>query len=181
MKSNTEDPNTPSNLSEANSPWNIVLAVVLAPLSCYIIVFCFTSLAEFIHNVDINLIDGFPFIDLYVKSQTPIIWPPALYLGGIIGGIIGGLVVYWEIKIKMSKNNPLRPVKLFSTDIFYLGLLIILTYILELLSESIILQGLLFILEIAFFTFIGRYISRLTVSTSETPEDPSILDKDSEL
>ncbi|UCG90206.1 MAG: hypothetical protein JSU57_00330 [Candidatus Heimdallarchaeota archaeon] len=176
MKSNTEDPISPSSLSESSFPWNLVLAVVFAPLSCFLIVFCFTSIADFIHNIDINLLDEFPFIVPYIKSQTPIIWPPALYFGGIIGGIIGGLLAYWEIRTELSKNSSLKPVPLFSSDIFYLGLLTLLIYVLEILSESIILQGLLFILEIAFFTVIGRYISRLTVSVSETSTESDITD-----
>ncbi|MFX1282019.1 MAG: hypothetical protein ACFFB5_00125 [Promethearchaeota archaeon] len=176
MKSNPEDPNTPSSLSESNNPWNIIIGVVLAPLSSFLIVFCFTTVINFIHNIDINVLNEFPFLMPYIKSQTAIIWPIAIYAGGIIGGIIGGLLAYWEITMKLRKNSPLKPVPLFSSDIFYLGLLIILTYVLELLSESVILQGLLFILEIALFTVIGRYISRMAVSISETSVNSNITD-----
>lgn len=143
---------------------NITLASTLAPLTNFFIVLFFISVVDIISREQWSLL---------------IIWPPALYVGGIIGGILGGLLAYWEIRIVLSKDSSLKPVTLFSSDIFYLGLLIILTYVLEILSESVILQGLLFILEIAFFTVIGRYINRVIVSISEMSENTNITDADS--
>ena len=56
-------------------------------------------------------------------------------------------------------SNP----QLLSSDLLYISLLIILTYVLEFLSESFILHGIFFMLEIGIFIIIGRNISKYTM------------------
>ncbi len=167
MKSSENDSHTPSSLIKSFSLWNFILAGVLAPLTCYFIVFFFTSVVDFISR------EQWPHL--------PVIWPPAIYTGGIIGGTVGGFLVIWETRQKLDSNSPLEHAQLFTQDLLYLGLLAILTYILEILSESIILQALLFIFEIACFIVIGRNISRLTLKISTTSENSNNLKEDSEL
>ncbi|MHA2227507.1 MAG: hypothetical protein ACXAC8_19980 [Candidatus Hodarchaeales archaeon] len=135
--------------------WSVAIALLLAPLTSYLIVSGFVILITIISN-----------------EQWPltIIWPPALYEGGIIGGFIGGLLTFWELRKAIDNNKPLLPGKLFPSDLFYLGMLVLLTYVLEFLSESLIIQGIFFLLEIAFFTVIGRNISKIMLRTTETKE-----------
>ena len=166
MKNNAEELSSPTTPSKSIFPWNLAIAIVLAPLSSFLIVSFFT--------IAINVISR----ELW--SSSSIIWPQLIYVGGIIGGTIGGIVVYWEIRIAQSKNSSLSPVQLFPPDLFYLGLLFTLTYVLEMLSESLILQGFLFLLEIAWFVVIGRNISKKTLETSEKTEDSDIQNTDSE-
>lgn len=166
MEPNTEELQSPSQKSEDISLWDLILAVVLAPLSSFCIVIFFTSAIQFIAQ------EQWPHV--------PIIWPPVLYLGGIVGGTIGGLIAYVEIRSIVNQNHPLNPVQLFSSDLFYLSLLILLTYVLELLSENLVLQGLLFILEIAFFVIIGRNISRKSLEILTVTEKPEPQDTDTE-
>ncbi|MFX0123905.1 MAG: hypothetical protein ACFFAE_09725 [Candidatus Hodarchaeota archaeon] len=166
MKTNIDKPNNTSQKTEDISLTNLVLAIILAPVSSFGIIIFFTSAIQFIAQEH--------------WSQIPIIWPPALYLGGIIGGTIGGLIAYIEIRSFLKQNHSLSSVQLFSSDLFYVSLLILLTYILELLSESLLFQGLLFILEIAFFTVIGRNISRKSVEILTMTEEPEIQETDTE-
>ncbi|MFX0015409.1 MAG: hypothetical protein ACFE98_12530 [Candidatus Hermodarchaeota archaeon] len=152
--------NNSSSDSEDISPWQITLAIVLAPFTSAVLVIFATEV-----------------IDLISQEQwanVPIIWPPLLYIGGIVGGTIGGFVALMELRSVQYKNSALRPTKLFSPDIFYLGLLITLTFMLEMLSESELLQGLLFILEVLFFIVIGRNISRKSLEISSTSEETDI-------
>ncbi len=96
-------------------------------------------------------------------ADNVIIWPSILYIGAVLGGLIGGIVVCWEIWMNFSTNRPISNPKLLSSDLFYITMLIILTYVLEFLSESFILQGIFFILEIAIIIVIGRNISKYTM------------------
>ena len=109
-----------------------------------------------------------------------IIWPPALFVGGTLGGGIGGIVASWEIRAAINENSAITPFQLFPPDLFYLSLLVLLTYVLEMISESIIFQILLFVLEIAWFVVIGRNISKLVLKVSETTENSDIQETDSE-
>lgn len=167
MNLTDEDDHASNFLSTNISPWNFFLAVLLAPLTSYFIVVFFTSV-----------------LDLISREQWPIytvIWPPAIYFGGITGGTVGGFLAFWEIRQNSDSNNSLIEARLFTQELLYLGLLTILTYILEILSESIILQTFLFILEIAFFIVIGRNISKLTLKFSISSENSKDTEEDSEL
>ncbi|MHA2244666.1 MAG: hypothetical protein ACXADY_06820 [Candidatus Hodarchaeales archaeon] len=166
MKTNAEELNNPKTPSESISPWNLAIAIVSAPLSSFLIVSFFTL--------------GLNVISQEQWPSSTIFWPQLIYVGGIIGGTIGGSVVYWETRIIKSKNSSLSPAQLFSPDLFYLGLLFTLTYVLEMLSENLVLQGILFILEIAWFAVIGRNISKKILEIQEKIEDSDIQNKDSE-
>lgn len=157
MKTDNINPNESSKSSEEISLGNLVLAIILAPLTSICIVLFITN--------------GIQFIAQEQWSGIPILWPPVLYLGGIVGGTIGGIVTLIEIRSIINQNQPLSPVQLFSSDFFYLTLLLLLTYLLELLSENLIFQGMLFILEIAFFIVIGRNISRKSLEIMTITED----------
>lgn len=163
MKTNVEIPYNSSKEPENISLGNVVLAIVLAPLSSFSLVFFVTN--------------GIEFIAQEQWPGVPVLWPPILYLGGIIGGTIGGIVVFLEIRAVINQKKSLGPVQLFSSDLFYIFLLMLLTYVLETLSENLVFQGIFFILEIAFFIVIGRNISRKAIemlTMTEEPEDQEI-------
>ncbi|MHA2202961.1 MAG: hypothetical protein ACW991_04675, partial [Candidatus Hodarchaeales archaeon] len=98
METNTEESYDTSQKSEEISLWNLTLAIVLAPLSSFCIVAFFTSAIQFIAQ------EQWP--------RVPIIWPPVLYLGGIVGGAIGGLIAFIEIRSSLEQNHSLSPVQL---------------------------------------------------------------------
>ncbi|MFX0205709.1 MAG: hypothetical protein ACFFDT_06950 [Candidatus Hodarchaeota archaeon] len=161
----TDDDNPNENL-EKISLGNLVLAIILAPLISLCLVIFITN--------------GIQFIAQEQWPGIPILWPPLLYLGGIVGGAIGGIVTLIEIRALINQNQPLTPVQLFSSDLFYLTLLMLLTYLLELLSENLIFQGILFILEIAFFVVIGRNVSRKSLEIVTMTEDTENQEIESE-
>ncbi|MFX1505416.1 MAG: hypothetical protein ACFFDC_04790 [Promethearchaeota archaeon] len=166
MITDDDNPNESSENSEEISQGNLVLAVILAPLTSLCLVILITN--------------GIQFIAQEQWPGIPILWPPVLYLGGIVGGAIGGIVTLIEIRTIVNQNQPLTPVQLFSSDLFYLTLLMLLTYVLELLSENLIFQGMLFILEIAFFVVIGRNISRKSLEMITMTEDTENQEIESE-
>jgi hypothetical protein len=158
MNTDVDKPNTESSeKSKKISQGDLVLAIIVAPVTSICLVIFITS--------------GIQFIAQEQWSGVPILWPPALYLGGIIGGIIGGIVAFVEIRAFINQDQSLSPIQLFSSDLFYLTLLILLTYVLELLSENLIFQGILFILEIAVFVVIGRNISRKSLEIMTMTDD----------
>lgn len=128
--------------------------LLVAPVSSVIIILFITSALAFIAREN--------------WANNVIIWPSVLYIGAILGGLIGGIVVCWEIWMSHSNNRPISNPQLLSSDLFYIALLIILTYVLEFLSESFILQGIFFMLEIGLFIVVGRNISKYTL---EKPND----------
>jgi len=158
MKTNVEAPYNSSEEPENISLGNLVLTIILAPLSSFCLVFFVTK--------------GIEFIAQEQWPGVPVLWPPILYLGGIAGGTIGGIVAFLEIRANLNHKQSLTPVQLFSSDLFYLFLLMLLTYVLELLSENVVFQGIFFILEIAFFVVIGRNISRKSIEMLIMTEDP---------
>lgn len=166
MKTNAEEPYDSSENSEDISQGNLILAIILAPLSSLCIVIFITN--------------GIQFIAQEQWAGVPILWPPLLYLGGIVGGTIGGIVAFIEIRAIINQNQSLSPVQLFTSDLFYLSLLILLTYVLELLSENLVFQGILVILEIALFVVIGRNISRKSLELITITEDTKTHEIDSE-
>ncbi|MFW9906134.1 MAG: hypothetical protein ACFFFH_17575, partial [Candidatus Thorarchaeota archaeon] len=84
MKTDNINPNESSKSSEEISLGNLVLAIILAPLTSICIVLFITN--------------GIQFIAQEQWSGIPILWPPVLYLGGIVGGTIGGIVTLIEIR-----------------------------------------------------------------------------------
>jgi len=145
-------------------PWfNYVLALLTGPVSCYFIVLLFTS------GIGIITRETWPNI---------IRWPIALFYGGVLGGLIGGIILCWEIWMDYSDKKAITPPQLLSSDLLYIFVLFLLTYLLEFLSESISLQGLFFILYIAFFLVIGRNIGKYSMEKPETRK--GILDLSSE-
>lgn len=146
-------------------PWfNYALALLTGPVSCYFIVLLFTS--------------GIRIITRETWPDNLIRWPLALFYGGILGGLIGGIILCWEIWMDYSDKKPITPPQLLSSDLLYLFVLFLLIYLLEFLSESISLQGLFFILYIAFFLVIGRNIGKSVLEKPETQKN--ILDLASE-
>ena len=143
--------------------FNYVIDLLNWPLRCYLIVFLFTS------GIGIITRETWPNI---------IRWPIALFYGGVLGGLIGGIILCWEIWMDYSDKKAITPPQLLSSDLLYLLVLFLLTYLLEFLSESISLQGLFFILYIAFFLVIGRNIGKYSMEKPETRKD--ILDLSSE-
>lgn len=158
MKIDDDNPTESSELSEEISQGSLLLAIISAPLISICIVILITN--------------GIQFIAQEQWAGVPILWPPVLYLGGIVGGTIGGIVTFIEIRTIINQNQRLSSVPLLSSDLFYLTLLMLLTYVLELLSENLLFQGMLFILEIAFFVVIGRNISRKSLELMTLTEDP---------
>ena len=152
--SETEKPQDPIKI-QTNIPLvTMGYTLLVAPISSVIIILFITNAITFIAR------ENWP--------DNVIIWPPILYIGAILGGLIGGIVVCWEIWLKYSTNRPISNPKLLSSDLFYITMLIILTYVLEFLSESFILQGIFFILEFALFIVIGRNIGKYIM---ERPSD----------
>jgi len=147
------------------TPWlNYIFALLTGPVTCYFIVLLLTS-----------------GIRIITKEQWPnnlIRWPIVLFYGGILGGLIGGIILCWEIWMDYSDKKPITPPQLLSSDLLYLFALFLLVYLLEFLSESISLQGLFFILYIAFFLVIGRNIGKSVLEKPETQKN--ILDLSSE-
>ncbi|MHA1226814.1 MAG: hypothetical protein ACTSPV_08750, partial [Candidatus Hodarchaeales archaeon] len=86
-----------------------------------------------------------------------------LYLGAIIGGMVGTGITYIELKLWQEDNYSITPGKIASNDLVYIVLLFIMTYSLEILSESLILQGIMYLLEIGFFIVLSRNITKLTL------------------
>ena len=147
--SETEKPQDPTKI-QTNIPIGTMgYELLVALISSVIIIIFITSAIAFIAR------DNWP--------DNVIIWPPLLYTGAMLGGLMGGIVVCWEIWMNYSTNRPISNLKLLSSDLLYITALIILTYVLEFLSESFILQGIFFILEIAIFIVIGRNISKYTM------------------
>lgn len=165
MNPENEEGKRGSQLSEEYSLWNLGQVTVMASLSSFLIVLAFTTVVSLISR------------ELWSEM---IIWPPALFVGGALGGGIGGILASWEIRTAINEDSPITPAQLFPPDLFYLSLLVLLTYVLEMLSESIFLQILLFILEIAWFVVIGRNISKFALKITETPEKFDIQEIDSE-
>ncbi|MFX0185092.1 MAG: hypothetical protein ACFE95_18570 [Candidatus Hodarchaeota archaeon] len=155
MENNTE-------LSESSiiSPKKVTfgemaLAIIIAPVTSFFTILLITNVINFISREDWNL---------------PVIWPPELFVAGLIGGFIGGIITLWEIRMVQNNKRDLIPGKLFSPDLLYIGGLAILTYFLEIISESLLLQGLLFLLEIAWFIVLGWNISKVSLERPKKEE-----------
>lgn len=147
--SETEKPQDPTKILTDIPLGTMGYVLLVALISTVIIILFITSAIAFIAREN--------------WADNVIIWPPILYIGAILGGLIGGIVVCWEIWMNYSNNRPISNPKLLSSDLFYITMLTILTYVLEFLSESFILQGIFFMLEFAIFIVIGRNISKYTM------------------
>ena len=134
---------------------SIGIGLLIPPIVGYFIVLFLTS--------SFNLISS----ELWT---LPVIWPEMLYVGGVVGGIIGGVITLFEISLFHSKKRPITQGILFSSDLYYIGMLMLLTYFLEFLSEHVLMQIILFLLEIGLFAVIGRNISKILLETDKTQE-----------
>ncbi len=150
--SETEKPQDPTKILTHIPLGTMGYTLLVALISGVIIILFITSAIAFIAREN--------------WADNVIIWPSTLYIGAILGGLIGGIVVCWEIWMSYSTNRPISNPKLLSSDLFYITMLIILTYVLEFLSESLILQGIFFMLEFAIFIVIGRNISKYMMERS---------------
>lgn len=161
MDHTTKVSEDPGNHSEEIPTAQLAISMALAPLSSFSIVLILTNV--------INLISRQEF-------DEPIIWPQLVFIGAILGGSLGALIAYWEIRISQKNNQSMRPGKILSIDLAYIFGLAGLIYLLEIISESLILQGLLFLCEIAWFTVLGLNISKVTFEIpskgNESKKDP---------
>jgi membrane protein implicated in regulation of membrane protease activity len=155
MENNTELSDSPIISAKKVTFWDMALAIIIAPITSFFIILLLTNVINFISREDWDL---------------PIIWPPELFIAGLIGGFIGGIITFWEIRMVQNNKRDLIPGKLFSPDLLYIGGLAVLTYFLEILSESLLLQGLLFLLEIAWFIVLGWNISKLSLERPKKEE-----------
>ena len=130
-----ESENNQKNIEyQSITPTNVAIALLIPPIIGFFIVLFITSLFELIAR------------ELW--PSLAVIWPEVLYYGGIFGGALGGIVAIAEILMYHSQNRQLTPGKVFPPDLYYIGGIMFLTYVLEFLSESQLLQIILFLLEI---------------------------------
>jgi hypothetical protein len=162
MENNTEKPEIHIKSLSKVTFWNIALAFISASITSFMVIVFVTNVITFISREDWDL---------------PIIWPPELFIAGIIGGLIGGIVTLWEIRMVQANKRDLIPGQLFSSDLLYIGGLAVLTYCLEIFSESLLVQIVLFLLEIAWFVILGWNISKVFLGGQETQEEPTTEEK----
>jgi hypothetical protein len=135
------------------------IMLIIPPIVCYFIILFATSSIGVISKQLWTL---------------PIIWPEALYIGGIIGGFLGGLIGVWEISMFHRQKRQVTPGKLLSPDLYYILLLIGFTYILQFISDSQVPQGILFLLEVGFFIIIGWNLTKILLETDTKELDQQI-------
>jgi len=130
---------------------DFITSLIISTASCLAIIFFLTNIIEFIARQEPTW------------TTIKINWPSILYLGAIIGGMVGTGITYIELKLWQEDNYSITPGKIASNDLVYIVLLFIMTYSLEILSESLILQGIMYLLEIGFFIVLSRNITKLTL------------------
>ncbi|MFX0150832.1 MAG: hypothetical protein ACFFAJ_08640 [Candidatus Hodarchaeota archaeon] len=162
MENNTEKPETHIKSLSKVTFWNVALAFISAPITNFMVIVFITNIITFISREDWNL---------------PIIWPPELFIAGIIGGLIGGVITLWEIRMVQANKRDIIPGQLFPPDLLYIGGLAVLTYFLEIISENLLILILLFLLEIAWFVILGWNISKVFLGELEKQEKPIIEEK----
>lgn len=135
------------------------IALFIPPIVCYFIVLFTTSSIGVISRQLWTL---------------PIIWPEALYIGGIIGGFLGGLIGVWEISMFHRRKREVTPGKILSPDLYYIITLIGFTYILQFISDSQVPQSILFLLEVGFFLIIGWNLSKILLETEAKVLDQQV-------
>ncbi len=136
-----------SRISTLNEipPLNLIISMIIAPISSILIIFFVTSIIELISRD---------------QWSVQIVWPPLVFIGAFIGGITGSIILYGEIwLIKNEKIDLIRP-QLLSSDLLYITAIGVIVYILEIFSESLILQGILFLLEIVWFSVLSWNIGK---------------------
>ncbi|MHA1945130.1 MAG: hypothetical protein ACXAC6_05185 [Candidatus Hodarchaeales archaeon] len=141
------------------------MALFIPPIVCYFIVLFTTSSIGVISRQLWTL---------------PIIWPEALYIGGIIGGFLGGLIGVWEISMFHRRKRQVTPGKILSPDLYYIITLIGFTYILQFISDSQVPQGILFSLEVGFFIIIGWNLSKILLETDTKELDQQVSNTNQE-
>jgi len=145
---------------KSSFPLNPLLAIIFTCISSFIIVFLIMSIFDYLARQEPSF------------SNLPVIWPALIYAGAVLGSLLGGIIAYWEIWRWISDEIAFSPGKLASVDLAYVFGLLILTYILEVFSESIILQGIMFLLELALFMVWGRNIVKIIVEIPQKRKDP---------
>ncbi|MHA1978401.1 MAG: hypothetical protein ACW98I_15975 [Candidatus Hodarchaeales archaeon] len=111
----------------------------------------------------------FTFISRELWSIS-VIWPELLYTGGLLGGILGGLLAIIEVALFHYKNYTIIPGESVPSDLYYIGVLAVFTFILEFFSESLVVQVILFLLELGFFAVLGWNMSKLSLETRISPK-----------
>ena len=129
---------------------NIVIALLIPTAVGYLSIVLITNLFTFISR------------ELWTYS---VIWPEVLYTGGLIGGILGGILAIAEVALFHYKNYDITSGETLSSDLYYIGVLIVFTYVLEFFSESLLLQIVLFLLEVGFFMVLGWNMSKLSLES----------------
>ena len=140
---------------------NLILAMLIAPISGFLIVLFITSLIGVVSR------------ELW---SLQILWPPLLFVGGVVGGIIGAIMVCGEIWLVKDEKMEIIEPQIISPDLFYIGGLALIVYILEILSESIFLQGILFILEIGWFSILCWNLSKSVLEEYFTKKEEQVID-----
>ncbi|PWI49215.1 hypothetical protein CEE45_02420 [Candidatus Heimdallarchaeota archaeon B3_Heim] len=129
---------------------NVIIALLIPAVVGYFTVLLITSVFTFISR------------ELW---SIPVVWPGILYYGGLIGGVFGGIIAIVEVALFHHKNRQISSGKIIPSDLYYIGVLALFTYVLEFFSESLLLQVVLFILELGFFLVLGWNISKLSLES----------------
>jgi hypothetical protein len=157
-----EDSSTPKEIFYTKiNVLSIGIGVLIPPIIGYFIVLFLTS--------------SFSLIASELWTLT-IVWPDMLYAGGIIGGVIGGVITLYEILLFHSKKRPITRGELFPSDLYYIGLLMLFTYVLEFLSEHVLMQIILFLLEVGLFIVIGRNMSKMLLESGKSEPKDQFID-----
>ncbi len=148
------------------------------PISFKVVNLIYLGIALFIPTIVGYFIVLFTTSSIGVISRQlwvlAIIWPEALYIGGIIGGFLGGLIGVWEISMFHRRKREVTPGKILSPDLYYIITLMGFTYILQFISDSLVPQGILFLLEVGFFLIIGWNLSKILLETDTKELDQQV-------
>ena len=129
---------------------NVIIALLIPTAVGYLSIVLITNLFTFISR------------DLWSISVN---WPEILYLGGLLGGLFGGIIAITEVALFHYKKRKINSGKTLPSDLYYIGVLAVFTYVLEFFSESSLLQIVLFLLELGFFVVLGWNMSKLSLET----------------
>lgn len=122
----------------------------------------------------------FTFISREIWSLQ-VVWPDVLFLGGFLGGLFGGIIAITEVALLHYKNYKVAPGEAIPSDLYYIGVLIVFTYVLEFLSENQAMQIILFFLEVSFFFVLGRNMSKLSLETRVNVKHKPIINNESKV
>ncbi|MHA2137371.1 MAG: hypothetical protein ACXACW_06215 [Candidatus Hodarchaeales archaeon] len=139
---------------------NVIIALLIPTAVGYLSIVLLTNL--------------FTFISRGLWS-IPVIWPEILFLGGLLGGLLGGMIAITEVAFFHYKDRKITSGKTLPSDLYYIGVLAVFTYVLEFFSESLLLQVVMFLLELGFFTVLGWNMSKLSLETRISVRKDTIL------